>query len=103
MIPKFNPDTSVPTLTQEPLVVNSMEDLQRVFQKELTPNDVATETDLNDVDDNMTDYNICGAITPELPQSNIRVGMSQQELDALRAHNIVSDITWTSKYTPLKY
>lgn len=102
MIPKFNPDTSVPTITQKPLVVNSMEDLQRVLQKELSANDVNAETDLDDVDDNMMDYNLCGAITPELPQRNITVGMSQAELDALRAHNIVSDITWINTFTPLK-
>ena len=96
--PKWNPDDTVATLTQKPIIINSMQDFIKMKQEDRARfgNPIEDElTDLDDVDDDIN-MNIGEPITPELPnrEYNIRT-LTNEDLAELK--NNTANVTWIPK------
>lgn len=93
--PKWKPDETVATLTQKPVVIQSLKDYDRMLQEDRlkygTPSQI-DYTDLDDIDDTMdmdlAEIGLVGAFTPELPTRdyNIRT-IDNNKLVELKAQN----------------
>ena len=88
--PKWNPDDTVATLTQKPIIINSMQDFNKMKQEsraKLESSFGDEVTDLEDIDDD-TDMNIGEPITPELPSRNFNIStLSNDMLNEMRNNN----------------
>lgn len=85
--PKWNPDDTVATLIQKPIVINSMQDFIKMNQEDRARfgNPIEDElTDLDDIDDDIN-INIGEPITPELPNRNFNIRtLSNDMLNEMR-------------------
>ena len=85
--PKLNPDETVATLTQKPIIINSMQDFIKMKQEDKARfgNPIEAElTDLDDIDDDIN-MDIGEPITPELPNRNFNIRtLSNDMLNEMR-------------------
>lgn len=85
--PKWKLDETVATLTQRPIIINSMQDFIKMKQEDKARfgNPIGDElTDLDDIDDDIN-MDICEPITPELPNRNFNIRtLSNDMLNEMR-------------------
>lgn len=98
--PKWKPDETVATLTQKPVVVQSLKDYDIMLQEDRlkygTPLQI-DYTDLDDIDDTMDmETALIGLITPDLPnrEYNIRT-LTNESLVELK--NNTTNTNWIPK------